>query len=209
MMAVTDRAVLSVLQKIVLERRSFRSFRDEPLPRKLVEDLLDEAVWSPSPHNTQPWRFTVLFEKCDKEMLGAAMANQLKRELLADGLPEETIERQTRRSRERISSAPVAILCSLVGEGLVRYPDRRRNDLEWQMAVQSVGAVLQTLFLLAWARGIGSCWMAAPMYCPEVVRIVLGLPNSFVPQALVLMGYPEGPGKVRERRPSSAVVDLR
>ena len=113
------------------------------------------------------------------------------------------------RSRQRISGAPVLILCSLVRDGLVRYPDRRRNDLEFQMAVQSVGSVLQTIFLLAARRGIGTCWMAAPMYCPEVVRNILRLPDDFSPQGLVLMGYAAAPGKVRPRRPFEEVVDLR
>lgn len=197
------------LQSLVRERRSIRAFRDEPVPHDLVENLLRDVIWAPSPHNSQPWRFTVLFDRKDKERLATAMAERLAAELQADHLEPEVVERQTRRSRERISSAPVVILCSLMGEGLVAYPDERRNHLEWQMAVQSVGAALQTLFLLAAVAGIGTCWMAAPMYCPEVVRDTLDLPGDFSPQALVLMGYPAGPGKVRERRPFGEVVDLR
>lgn len=77
------------------------------------------------------------------------------------------------------------------------------------MAVQSVGAVLQTLFLLAFERGLGTCWMAAPMYCPDEVRSALSLPQNYEPQALVLMGYPAREGKMRARRPLGEVVDLR
>jgi len=135
------------------------------------------------------------------------MANQLALELRQDGMDEEAIERQTGRSRMRITSAPVVILCSLHPEGLNRFGDSRRDELEWTMAVQSVGAVLQTVFLLAAERGLGTCWMAAPMYCPEVVRSTLALPADFQPQALVLMGYPDGPGRVRDRR--AGVIDLR
>jgi hypothetical protein len=47
------------------------------------------------------------------------------------------------------------------------------------------------------------------MYCPDVVRAVLSLPRQFEPQALVLMGYEDAPGRVRERRAFEAVVDLR
>jgi F420 biosynthesis protein FbiB-like protein len=137
------------------------------------------------------------------------MGAQLAVELESDGLPPAARDQQVERSRERISAAPVVVLCSLAREGLVVYPDGRRNDLEFQMAVQSVGAVLQTVFLLAATRGLGSCWMAAPMYCPGVVRDVLSLPDEVVPQALVLLGYPAAPGKVRERRPFEEVVDLR
>jgi nitroreductase len=97
----------------------------------------------------------------------------------------------------------------LVTDGLVEYADDRMQTLEWQMAVQSVGAVLQSLFLLAHARGLGTCWMAAPMYCPDEVRAALGLPEEQHPQALVLIGYPAHPGKRRERRHAREVTDLR
>jgi F420 biosynthesis protein FbiB-like protein len=197
------------LTDVVRERRSIRLFCDHPVSRELVEHLLRQALWAPSPHNAQPWRFTVLFSCEDKSKLADTMGAQLTRELESDGLPSVVIEQQVERSRCRISSAPVVVLCSLTREGLVEYPDRRRNDLELQMAVQSVGAVLQTLFLLAAAHGLGSCWMAAPMYCPQVVRDVLGLADGVEPQALVLLGYPSAPGKVRERRPFEEVVDLR
>jgi F420 biosynthesis protein FbiB-like protein len=197
------------LQDLVRTRRSIRKFRDEPVPPSLVEDLLRDALWAPSPHNSQPWRFTVLIGRNDKERLAIAMAERLGVELRADGVAEELIKRQTNRSTERIIQAPVVVLCSLVADGLVEYPDDRRNQLEWQMAVQSVGAALQTLFLLAAERGLGSCWMAAPMYCAEVVRDALDLPKAFEPQALVVLGYPDAPGKARERRGFDEVVGFR
>lgn len=199
----------AAIQHLVRARRSIRFFRDEPLPRHLVVELLRDTLHAPSPHNVQPWRFTVLLQSREKERLAQAMAERLAGELRADGLPDEIIARQTGRSRQRISTAPAVVLCSLEGEGLVTYPDRRRNELEWQMAVQSVGAALQTLFLLAAGRGIGSCWMAAPMYCPDVVRATLQLPESFVPQALALLGFPANASKDRARRPFDEVVELR
>lgn len=199
----------TALHDLVLSRRSIRAFRDDPIPRALVCDLLADALWSPSPHNSQPWRFTVLTGQDDRERLASAMAERLAEELRADGVEPGLIERQTARSQDRIVGAPVTLLCSLVGDGLVPYPDERRTALEWEMAVQSVGAVLQTLFLVAAERGIGSCWMAAPMYCPEVVRGSLSLPDTYVPQALALLGYPAGPGKIRPRRPLDTVIEFR
>jgi coenzyme F420-0:L-glutamate ligase/coenzyme F420-1:gamma-L-glutamate ligase len=205
-MSAVDSARLS---QLIRDRRSIRHFADRPVPRSLIADLLCDVLWAPSPHNAQPWRFTVLFSNHDKHRLARAMAGRLAAELRVDGVSADLIERQSQRSYERISAAPVALLCSITADGLVRYPDERRNELEWQMAVQSVGAALQSLFLLAHARGLGSCWMAAPMYCPDVVRDVLGFPQEYAPQALVLLGYPARDGKVRPRRPFDEVVDLR
>src|SRR5579872_4834055 len=189
----------AALRDLVLSRRSTRSFTDEPVPDGVLRQLLADSVWAPSPHNSQPWRFTVLTRRPDRERLAGAMASRLAEELRADGLDAAGIARQTERSQQRIVGAPAVLVCSLVDNGLTSYPDRRRNELEWLMAVQSVGAVLQTLFLLAAERGLGSCWMAAPMYCPEVVRDVLGLPDAYRPQALALLGFPAGPGRVRGR----------
>jgi len=183
----------------VRARRSIRAFLPLDVDEQLVWDLLENALWAPSPHNTQPWRFCIIQEP-RKHALAHEMAVRLETELRADGLAGDVIERQTSRSRQRIVSAPVLILCSLVTDGLVLYPDPVRSTLEWQMAVQSVGAVLQTLFLLGHESGLGSCWMAAPMYCPDVVRHALDLPEEHQPQALVLMGYPASAARFRERR---------
>lgn len=204
-----EEAPTSTLAGLVQTRRSIRAFRNEPIDRTLVSDLLRAALWAPSPHNSQPWRFTALFGADDKETLAEAMAARLVQELRADGADETEIRRQTGRSLHRISSAPAVVVCSLHPHGLVSFADARRTALEWQMAVQSVGAILQTLFLLAAERGVGSCWMAAPMYCPDVVRATLHLPPDWAPQALVLLGYAAHEGKVRSRRPIDEVLDLR
>ena len=41
--------------------------------------------------------------------------------------------------------------------------------------------------------------MAAPLYCPDVVREVLQLPDDWEAQALITIGYPADEGKRRER----------
>lgn len=197
------------VRQAVYERRSIRHFLPEQLPEAVLLDLLRDTVWAPSPHNSQPWRFTVLISAAARSSLADAMARRLVEELRLGGTPDEEAIRQAARSRSRIAGAPAAILCSLHRDGLVWYPDERMNALEWEMAVQSVGAALQTLFLLAWEREIGTCWMAAPMYCPDVVRDVLDLPEDVFPQALVLLGHEAQPGKRRARRQAAEAVEIR
>src|SRR5690349_4566125 len=97
----------------VLERRSVRAFLPRPVDRSLVEDLLRLTIWAPSPHNTQPWRFTVLFEAEDKDRLARAMGERLRQELEADAMDAQTIGRQVARSHQRVTGAPVVILCCL------------------------------------------------------------------------------------------------
>jgi nitroreductase len=44
----------------IVSRTSVRSFLDRPVPREVVEDILDVARRAPSGTNTQPWKVCVL-----------------------------------------------------------------------------------------------------------------------------------------------------
>jgi len=41
-------------------RRSIRVFKPDPLPKKVLQELLDVGRWAPSGGNVQPWYFEVL-----------------------------------------------------------------------------------------------------------------------------------------------------
>lgn len=41
-------------------RRSIRRFRSEPVPKDILQDILQAAQWSPSYKNSQPWQAIVL-----------------------------------------------------------------------------------------------------------------------------------------------------
>jgi nitroreductase len=69
------------------------------------------------------------------------------------------------------------------------YPDEKRTRNEWLMAVQSTAMAGQNLLLAAHQSGLSACWMCAPLFCPEVVKETLALPQDWEPQGLITMGY--------------------
>ncbi|MBO9309444.1 MAG: nitroreductase family protein [Chloroflexi bacterium] len=178
------------LYAIIESRRSVRRYTEQPIAPELVQRLLKAAIWAPSAHNRQPWRFVVLSSAEVRCKLAAAMGERLRADLTADGAAPELIERDVSRSYSRISGAPVAILVCLSMADMDRYPDERRSEAEYIMAVQSVAMAAQNLLLAAHAEGLGACWMCAPLFCPDVVRNVLNLPADWQPQALITLGYP-------------------
>jgi len=187
---------------LIRSRRSIRRYRADPIPRDTIDRLLEAATWAPSAHNRQPWRFAVVTAPEVKQRLASAMGDRLRADRTRDGDPSDAIERDVRRSRDRIVNAPVVIIACLSMRDMDRYPDERRASAERIMAVQSVAMAVQNLLLTAHAAGIGACWMCAPLFCQETVREALSLPKDWEAQALITIGVPADEGKPRGREAS-------
>lgn len=180
----------STLLDAMRSRRSIRRYLERPVPRDVLRRLLEAAQWAPSAHNRQPWRFVVITDPARRASLAQAMGESFRRDLEADALSPDDVNRLVVRSYERISRAPAVIVLCLSMADMDRYPDTRRQQAEWVMAVQSAALAAQNLLLMAHAEGLGACWMCAPLFCPEVVRAALSLPEDWEAQALLTVGYP-------------------
>lgn len=190
----------SPILKIIQERRSIRRYQQRPVATELIEQLLTSAIWSPSAHNRQPWRFAVVTTPSQKETLARAMGARLRADLQADDVPAEVIDADVNRSYDRITSAPVLILIALSMVDMDTYSDDRRNQSEWLMAIQSTAMAGQNLLLTAHDFGLGACWMCAPLFVPDLVRDTLNLPEDWQPQGLITLGYPDQQ-RTRTRQP--------
>ena len=141
--------------------------------------------------------------------LADAMGDRWRRDLARDGLSEEEIEQEVAKSHRRLTRAPVIVVGSLYLEPLDSYPDPARQQAEMFMAGHSLGAALQNIMLAAHVRGLASCWMCAPVFCPDVVRDALGLPAELIPHALLTIGYGARPPPERERPRLDEIVTYR
>jgi F420 biosynthesis protein FbiB-like protein len=193
-------------EQLIRGRRSVRRMRPDPLPRALIEHVLDAARWAPSPHGTQPWRFAVLQDRALRERLADAMAESWQTNLDMDGQDPEIVAARLAGSRRRMLEAPALILVSLVTDDLDRYPDEERQRAELTMAIQSLGAAVQNMLLAAYQFGIDGGWMCAPLFCPDVVRDALDLPSNHIPHALIPLGHAAADPKRRPRRPLSDLI---
>jgi coenzyme F420-0:L-glutamate ligase / coenzyme F420-1:gamma-L-glutamate ligase len=173
----------------LFQRRSIRRYRTEAVPHELVEAVLEAGIWAPSAHNRQPWRFAVVETQAQKEQLAQAMGARLRRDLQADGMSPDMIEADAGRSYSRITNAPVVIVLCLSMVDMDVYMDEKRSHNEYIMAVQSVAMAGENILLAAYDVGLSACWMCAPLFCPDVVKDALGLPDDWQPQALLTMGY--------------------
>lgn len=181
-------------------RRSLRHFAARAVPRELLERCIRLACAAPAPHHTRPWRLVEVVSPEAKARLAEEMGRAWRHDLQHDGVDAAIIAALLERSERQMMGAPALVLLCLAAEGLRRWPDQRRREAEWQMAVQSGGAALQNLMLAAHALGLASFWISAPLFCAEAVLEALRLPEELSPQALVALGYP-APGAAPGERP--------
>ena len=188
------------LHNFLRTRRSIRRFKPDPIPDSVVENILTTATFAPSAHHRQPWRFVIVADSSARLKLAEAMATDFERDLTRDGLPPDKIHTQINRSKERITSAPIAILLCLDMRDMDSYPDQKRNKAETMMAVQSVAAAGLQLLLAAHAEGLGGVWACWPLFAQETIQKTLNLSESWEPQGMFFLGYPADIPEARERK---------
>jgi F420 biosynthesis protein FbiB-like protein len=143
-----------------------------------------------------------------KENLAEAMATDFERDLAHDGLSTEKIQAQIKRSKERITCAPVTILLCLDMSEMDSYPDEKRQGAERMMAIQSVAAAGLQLLLAVHAEGLGGVWACWPLFAQETIQRTLNLPQTWEPQGMCFVGYPEVIPEVREKKSLEAIAQF-
>ncbi|MCI8651015.1 MAG: nitroreductase [Oscillospiraceae bacterium] len=166
-------------------RRSIRRYKPDPIPRELLEDILDTAMTAPSGTNLQHWHFVVLESPEAMEKFKTLTAEVPARfhPVLAQRFPNhpKTVK-ATEGFLATLGGAPVCVLAFFDKPD---FPDR-------DSAIQSVSAAIENLLLAAWAHAVGSCWMSVAQ------RMGLGpaIQEAFAPGkgefiAAITLGYPD------------------
>ena len=167
----------------IKKRRSIRSYESKPIPKDVVNMIIEAGNEAPSAMNSQPWRFVVVEEKEIKDkLLRAALPNAKKiLEMIKDADPEryEMIKERYAALKDPVYySAPTIIF--VIGSG--RYADH------------SCPLACENMMLAAYSLGLGSCWVGFGAMVTEdkEIRNVLKLREDEKIFGPILLGYPKG-----------------
>ena len=188
------------LLEAVMNRRSVRKYKEDPVPREVLEQLLETACWAPSAENMQPWYFVALTKPEDIRLLQETM--ERVSEAMKPHL-EELYPRHPRIVNEvtgflrRLGGAPVYVLVFLQQD----YGPVRDSMLE------STAAAIQNLLLAAHEKGLGTCWVNAATglgFGPALRELFAPEKGEFV--SLVTLGYPNQKPRTPGRKPGRWVI---
>ncbi|MDB4198639.1 nitroreductase, partial [Ascidiaceihabitans sp.] len=193
----------------MLERRSIRGFKDEPVSKALLEDVIALANRAPSSMNTQPWHLHVLTGKplevvrqgnTDRMLAGVTPVREIedyaeyegehrKRQIeIAVQLFEAMgIERKDAERRQdwvmrgfRQFDAPVSVVVCF-----------DRSLLGNTIAHFDTGAMTYGLVLAAWSKGLGAVINGQGIMQSPVVREAANIPEDQVILTCVALGWPD------------------
>ncbi len=189
-------------------RRSIRAFLPDPVPRDVLDGFVESACAAPAPHHSRPWRWVVVDTDDAKQRLATGMGERWRADLTGDGVLPARVDELVAASHTKVTGAPAVVLGCLTWDGLDRYPDEARRRAEWGMALLSLGAAVENFMVAAAAAGYASCWVAAPIFCPEAARDALDLDPEWLPHTMVVVGVPD-PAYVGRPRPPVPLEELR
>jgi len=211
----------------VTTRRSTRRFKPDPVPETLLKEILDAARWSPSWGNTQSWEIAVIMGE-PLELLRKA-----SRQRFLDGIPSDPDTPMPgawpEKLKQRYQGVGKQVLNALSiprGDEAARlryYGDMFAlfgapclllfsvdKNLAREYAMLDTGAIVQSVCLLAHARGLGACIMATAVNYPGLIRQIVPIPGSRAILIGVVLGYPDAEAPVnrfaRERANSDELT---
>jgi nitroreductase len=195
-------------ETLVKERRSIRGYKPDPVPRAVIEEVIEIAKRAPSSMNTQPWFFHVL----TGEPLERIRKGNTER-MLAGVKPQREISMNHGYEgvhRERQIEIAVQLFEAM---GIKRDDKERRQDwvmrgfrqfdapvsivMTYDRALEKdwvshfdLGAVTYGLVLAACSKGLGTVINGQGIMQSEVVRKEANIPEDQVIMTCVAMGYP-------------------
>jgi nitroreductase len=177
-----DSLEYETLRRLVVERRSTRRFRPDAVSRELVEKVLDVARHSPSAANSQPWEFVVVEEGEVRRRIARAAASVFSEARKRDSSFNWSVSVQP-----FLGQAPVLIVVLGDRRMMEAYPNILRGNV---LLRQSLANCVYGLQLAAASLGLATAWGTLQGGTAEAeIRELLGIPDTFVIDHIVPLGY--------------------
>ena len=175
--------------KVIRDRRSIRTFKDEQLKPDEVEAIIEAGLYAPSASNAQNLRYTVIQKKEVIDRTAKWVVDEIER------IGNEYLKQLVERTGGHIfRNAPTVFIIS--------------SETKDRFGIVNAAAAIENMLLAAESMEIGSCWigmlavLAASLNVKEYAK-ELQIPEGFSPQFGITFGYkvsanPEAPVRNRD-----------
>lgn len=197
---------------LIHARRSIRNYNDTPVSEEDLRTVLEAGRQAPSGENYQPWRFTVVRDKKNKDYLSVMGKAGSGRRFTGDLLSKNIMERFAKltdpekraKAFRKLTSGDVS---AFVNQADVIIIISGRLDV-WD-APYDTSAAIENMCLAATSLGLGTCWVGATTLDVRDERAIneyFGIPEGYKSFGILALGDPARYPHARPRHPLSEIV---
>jgi nitroreductase len=211
------------------QRRSIRAFKSDPVPKEVLEEIMELALRAPSYDNTQPWELAVVTGK-KLEEIRQAFTEKASAEEPNPDLPLVAEFPQPYDTRRRVLGRKIFELKGIRREDkekrmwwllqglrsfeapciIYSYIDRSFYLQGGKLNIWPVfdcGLVVENIMLLATRYGLGTVAQIQAVLYPDVLRKVLGISDSKLIVLGISVGYPDWDDPANQLRSEREPLD--
>ncbi|WP_195429557.1 nitroreductase family protein [Clostridium sp. D46t1_190503_E9] len=186
----------------IYNRKSIRQFKDIPVKKEDILEIIKAGTYAPSPKHQQNWHFVVLQ---NKEVIDE-VANIVTKSHERIGQLAKN-EKDFKRHMSVINyytcfkNAPVVILVYGSEYKMIEYKILKENNapkevldvlLSPQSAAQGIGAAVENILLAATEMGYGTCYMTGPTHAKSEIESLINFNKyGYELMSMVALGVPE------------------
>jgi long-chain acyl-CoA synthetase len=168
--------LMNPVMQAILTRRSIRKFQDKPVPRELLDMLVQAGYYAPSGHNMQTWRFTVVTR-------------------------QEDIQRLKEQTKIAAEANKVYFYGFENPQALILVSNDNRN----KYSCQDASCAAENIMIAATSYGLGTCWLNPLMTLRDVEPIKnviddFGIPKNHTVWSAIAIGYPSSDGTLLAKK---------
>ena len=211
----------------VRKRKSTRAFKPDPVPQKILKEIMELALRAPSWANTQPWEFAIVagskleeikqsyLEKVDEEpaldiarpwgfpepyasRTGRLMATEQK----IKGIKREDREGRGWWRRQGLKNYGAPCVIYILIDRAFYFQEEINAWLLFDC-----GLVAENIMLLATDYGLGTVAQAQAVSYPDVLRKALDIPDSKLIVLGIAIGYPDQEDPINQFRSEREPLD--
>lgn len=196
--------------------RAVRRLRSDPIPRDVLERVLQAAAWAPSGGNVQPWRVVVALDPEVRRALGDLYRPQWQQYSVGARKGLDRLEGEARAKQERMLNAAdhlgehfgeapaILVFCFNPDNMAITDADLPRASV---VGGGSVYPAVQNAMLACRAENLGVTLTTLLCFEEDAVRELLNIPDPWYTCAFMPIGYPVGRGHGPiSRRPVSKLA---
>jgi nitroreductase len=168
------------VMETIMSRRAVRSYQDKPIPKDILNEIIEAGNASPSGMNVQAWRFVVVQDKKIREKLVKLSLPKVEQWL---GDKAEPVRTRRRKMAQEMGDpiyyeAPAIVF--VIGSG---------NMMNYDTPM-----VCENMMLSARSFGLGSCWVLFGSFAAEdpEIKKLLELKDGEKVFGPIIMSYPKG-----------------